>query len=236
VDVGILTAGLAIVFGVAACFAGQRLFGLLLALGGAVAGFAAGSTLATFLTDRPSDVAVAVAGVIGALVGALLVRAFFSAAVLLAFAAIGGWLGATAATAMEVPHLTVPAAALGAMIASVAAAILQAPRWLVVGATSVVGAAAIVVGGSVALGRFDAGPFAAAVASASEAVDPDRPLLVVVWSLLRGEWLTALLEPVDLIASQPVLVAAIAVVALLGVAVQAMSTGLVPRSVVPLRA
>ena len=229
-DEGILIAALAVGLGAASCFAGQRLFAVLLAVGGFAAGFAVASTVAPVLLGGRSDaLTVLGAGVLGGLLGAFLVRAFFNAAVMLAFAAVGGWVGAAAATALGVPHLTVPALAMGGILAAVAAAILQAPRWLVVGVTSLAGAGAIVVGGSIALGRVDPEPLASAAATAAAALDPSQPLLVLLSSLLGGQWLTALTRPVELVAAQPVLVMAVALLAAAGIFVQGSMSGLLPR-------
>jgi hypothetical protein len=228
-DVGLPIAAVAVALGVAACFAGQRLFGFLLSLAGFAAGFALASTIAPLFMDGPDPLVILAAGLIAGLAGAFLVRAFFNASVLLAFAAVGGWLGIMAAAAMHAEHLALPAAALGSVIASVSAAVLRAPRWLVIGVTSVAGAAAIVLGGSVALGRWDADPIGSAMASAGAVVDPSQPLPLLILSVLSGRWIEPLTRPIELIAAQPLLLVAIASIAAVGVLVQAAPRGLVAR-------
>jgi hypothetical protein len=158
--------------GAALCFAGIRLFLILLPVWGAVVGFVFGATAVTaaFGEGFLSTALGIVAGVVAGLVMAVLSYLFYGGAVLI----LGGSLGYLLAIAvMDVFGIGGLVAFLVALVAAGVFAVgflaLDMPVWLAVWGTAIGGATAIVGGLALLLGRvplsaLDGGTLGAALA------------------------------------------------------------------------
>jgi hypothetical protein len=167
--------------GLLACFAGYRLFRVVLA----VYGFILGAAIASSIMGPGEGTAMIVGAVVGGLAGALLLNLAYFVGVALIGAAGGALLlhGFWARFATGDPHvgLVVVCAILGAVIAT------NLQRWVIILATASGGAWTLIVGASALMGDR-----AAKVAAATRDVwvlypmnlEPGRRWLLAVWAVL----------------------------------------------------
>jgi hypothetical protein len=167
--------------GLLACFAGYRLFRVVLA----VYGFILGAAIASSIMGPGEGTAMIVGAVVGGLAGALLLNLAYFVGVALIGAAGGALLlhGFWARFATGDPHvgLVVVCAILGAVIAT------NLQRWVIILATASGGAWTLIVGASALMGDR-----AAKVAAATRDVwvlypmnlEPGRRWLIAVWLLI----------------------------------------------------
>ena len=170
-----------VVSGLLACFAGYRLFRIVLA----IYGFILGAAIASSIMGPGEGAAMIVAAVIGGLAGALLLNLAYFVGVALIGAAAGALLlhGLWARFGTGDPHvgLVVVCAVLGAVIAT------NLQRWVIILATASGGAWTLIVGASALMGDR-----AAKVAAATKDVwvfypmnlEPGRRWLLGVWLLI----------------------------------------------------
>ena len=167
--------------GVLACFAGYRLFRVVLA----IYGFILGAAIASSVMGPGQQTAMIIGAVAGGLAGALLLNLAYFVGVALIGAAAGAFLmhAIWARFGTGDPHvgLVVAAAILGAVIAT------NLQRWVIIGATAFGGAWTLIVGVSALMGDR-----AAKVAAATKDVwvfyplnlEPGRRWLLAVWAVL----------------------------------------------------
>jgi hypothetical protein len=167
--------------GLLACFAGYRLFRVVLA----VYGFILGAAIASSVMGSGEHTAMIVAAVVGGVIGAVLLNLAYFVAVALIGAAAGALLLHTiwAYFASGDPHVAfvVVCAIAGAVIAT------NLQRWVIIVATAFGGAWTLIVGVSALMGNR-----AAKVAAASSDVwvfypmnvEPGRRWLLAVWAVL----------------------------------------------------
>ena len=167
--------------GVLACFAGYRLFRVVLA----IYGFILGAAIASSVMGPGQQTAMIIGAVAGGLAGALLLNLAYFVGVALIGAAAGAFLmhAIWARFGTGDPHvgLVVAAAILGAVIAT------NLQRWVIIGATAFGGAWTLIVGVSALMGDR-----AAKVATATKDVwvfyplnlEPGRRWLLAVWAVL----------------------------------------------------
>src|SRR5215212_9562538 len=170
-----------VVSGLLACFAGYRLFRIVLA----IYGFILGAAIASSVMGPGEGTAMIVGAVVGGLVGAVLLNLAYFVGVALIGAAAGALLLHTiwAYFASGDPHVLVVVCAIaGAVIAT------NLQRWVIIVATAFGGAWTLIVGVSALLGDRAA----AKVAAASSDVwvfypmnlEPGRRSLLAVWAVL----------------------------------------------------
>jgi hypothetical protein len=167
--------------GVLACFAGYRLFRIVLA----IYGFILGAAIASSVMGPGEQTAMIIAAVVGGLAGALLLNLAYFVGVALIGAAGGALLlhAIWARVASGDPHvgLVVVCAILGAVIAT------NLQRWVIIVATAFGGAWTLIVGVSALMGDR-----AAKVAAAATDVwvfyplnlEPGRRWLLAIWAVL----------------------------------------------------
>jgi hypothetical protein len=170
-----------VVSGLLACFAGYRLFRVVLA----IYGFILGAAIASSVMGPGEGTAMIVGAVVGGLAGAVLLNLAYFVGVALIGAAAGALLlhGFRARFGTGDPHvgLVVVCAVLGAVIAT------NLQRWVIILATASGGAWTLIVGASALMGDR-----AAKVAAATKDVwvfypmnlEPGRRWLVGVWLLI----------------------------------------------------
>ncbi len=165
--------------GLLACFAGYRLFRLVLG----IFGFIAGALLATSLVSSSSTMALAIAGLVGGLIGALvLTLAYF-----LGVALVGAGLGLLVAHAVwaqpagAAPHAA--ALLICAAVGAIAALVFQ--RYVIIAGTAFGGAWTALVGALAMSG--DPAARHAADATSVWIVHPFNPTIDRPW--LMGAWL-----------------------------------------------
>jgi hypothetical protein len=170
-----------VVSGLLACFAGYRLFRVVLA----VYGFILGAAIASSVMGPGEQTAMIIAAVIGGLIGAVLLNLAYFVGVALIGAAAGALLLHTtwAYFATGDPHvaLVVVCAIAGAVIAT------NLQRWVIIVATAFGGAWTLIIGVAAVMGNR-----AAKVAAASSDVwvfypmnlEPGRRWLLAVWAVL----------------------------------------------------
>jgi Domain of unknown function (DUF4203) len=170
-----------VVSGLLACFAGYRLFRIVLA----IYGFILGAAIASSVMGPGEGTAMIVGAVVGGLAGALLLNLAYFVGVALIGAAAGALLlhGLWARFGTGDPHvgLVVVCAVLGAVIAT------NLQRWVIILATASGGAWTLIVGASALMGDR-----AAKVAAATKDVwvfypmnlEPGRRWLLGVWLLV----------------------------------------------------
>jgi Domain of unknown function (DUF4203) len=170
-----------VVSGLLACFAGYRLFRVVLA----IYGFILGAAIASSVMGPGEGTAMIVGAVVGGLAGAVLLNLAYFVGVALIGAAAGALLlhGFWARFGTGDPHvgLVVVCAVLGAVIAT------NLQRWVIILATASGGAWTLIVGASALMGDR-----AAKVAAATKDVwvfypmnlEPGRRWLVGVWLLI----------------------------------------------------
>ena len=170
-----------VISGLLACFAGYRLFRIVLA----IYGFILGAAIASSIMGPREGTAMIVAAVVGGLAGALLLNLAYFVGVALIGAAAGALLlhGFWARFATGDPHvgLVVVCAILGAVIAT------NLQRWVILLVTASAGAWTLIVGASALMGDR-----AAKVAAATKDVwvfypmnlEPGRRWLLAVWAVL----------------------------------------------------
>lgn len=154
-----------LVGGLLACFAGYRIFRVVLG----IYGFILGALLATSIVGSDGTVWTVVAAIGGGLVGAaLLIAAYF-----VGVALIGAGIGATLVNLASAwwggePHVAVVVvvAILGALGA------LSLQRYVIIGATAFGGAQTVVVGGSAIMGNRAAAEAAARTVYSVYPLDP----------------------------------------------------------------
>jgi hypothetical protein len=158
--------------GAALCFAGLRLFMILLPVWGFVAGFVfGGNAITAIFGESFLSTALGIAGgVVVGLVVAVLSYLFYGGAVMILGGSLGYLLGIAVMDVLGLGGL------LGVLVAAVAAAVfavgfllLDMPMWLAVWGTAIGGATAVVGGVALALGRvplsaLDGGTLGAALA------------------------------------------------------------------------
>jgi hypothetical protein len=170
-----------VVSGLLACFAGYRLFRIVLA----IYGFILGAAIASSMMGPGEGTAMIVGAVVGGLAGALLLNLAYFVGVALIGAAAGALLLHAVWTrfASGDPHVgvVVLCAILGAVIAT------NLQRWVIILATAWSGAWTLIVGASALMGDR-----AAKVAAATKDVwvfypmnlEPGRRWLLAVWLLV----------------------------------------------------
>jgi hypothetical protein len=170
-----------VVSGLLACFAGYRLFRVVLA----IYGFILGAAIASSVMGPGEGTAMIVGAVVGGLAGAVLLNLAYFVGVALIGAAAGALLlhGFWARFGTGDPHvgLVVVCAVLGAVIAT------NLQRWVIILATASGGAWTLIVGASALMGDR-----AAKVAAATKDVwvfypmnlEPGRRWLLGVWLLI----------------------------------------------------
>lgn len=215
------------------CFAGYRFFIVLLAVGGFLVGFALGSTLAPGLVGSGGDPQVVgwIAGGIVGLAVAALARYLFHLGVSLLAGALAAWAVTAVAANVGVEAALIPiVAVVGGIVGAILAAVIQAPKWLVVGLTSLSGAAVMVAGGLVLVGRVEP----AAFWSAAQGLRLGPESILFGLDTLRARVMSAFMAPVDVLGAEPAGQVAIIALTVLGVSVQARGLGLLPvRRLVP---
>jgi hypothetical protein len=167
--------------GVLACFAGYRLFRVVLA----IYGFILGAAIASSVMGPSEGTAMIIGAVVGGLAGALLLNLAYFVGVALIGAAAGALLlhAIWARFATGDPHVlvVVGCAILGAVLAT------NLQRWVIIVATAFAGAWTVIVGASALMGDR-----AAKVATATNDVwvfyplnlEPGRQWLLAVWAVL----------------------------------------------------
>jgi hypothetical protein len=170
-----------VVSGLLACFAGYRLFRIVLA----IYGFILGAAIASSVMGPGEGTAMIVGAVVGGLAGAVLLNLAYFVGVALIGAAAGALLlhGFWARFGTGDPHvgLVVVCAVLGAVVAT------NLQRWVIILATASGGAWTLIVGASALMGDR-----AAKVAAATKDVwvfypmnlEPGRRWLLGVWAVL----------------------------------------------------
>jgi hypothetical protein len=170
-----------VVSGVLACFAGYKLFRVVLA----VYGFILGAAIASSVMGPGEQTAMIVGAVVGGLAGALLLNLAYFVGVALIGAAAGAFLlhAIWARFATGDPHvgIVVVCAVLGALVAT------NLQRWVIILATAFGGAWTLIVGVSALMGER-----AAKVAAASNDVwvfyplnlEPGRRWLLGAWAVV----------------------------------------------------
>jgi hypothetical protein len=170
-----------VVSGLLACFAGYRLFRVVLA----IYGFILGAAIASSVMGPGEQTAMIIGAIVGGLAGALLLNLAYFVGVALIGAAAGALLlhAIWARFATGDPHvlLVVACAILGAVIAT------NLQRWVIIVATAFGGAWTLIVGASALMGDR-----AAKVAAATSDVwvfyplnlEPGRRWLLAVWAVL----------------------------------------------------
>lgn len=230
----ILFVALAIGLGGLWAFAGYRAFILLLAIAGFLAGFGLGSALAPVLLPNGPDGAAVVVGIVAGILVALFARHLFHVGVSLLAGLLGAWGVTVLAGPLGVEPSLVPIVALVAgIVTAVLACVIQASKWLVIALTSIAGAASIVAGGLVLAGRVQPSDFWAGAAGLTGLRFGPELIVLGPEGIVRTV-VRVITVPADILASQPVAIAAIIAVALLGAFFQARGLGLLPgRALVP---
>lgn len=134
-------AGLAVVLGLLACFAGYRIFRVLIGILGFLAGAsAAGGLIWTFVTQ--SQIVVVVAAILGGLLGAALLSIFYFLGIFALGALFGGLLGYLTAPAVHLEPVV------GAILVGIVAGVLAlaVQRLLITISTAFVGSWAVLAG------------------------------------------------------------------------------------------
>lgn len=153
---GIIIGLIAILVGMAFCFAGFRFFLILLPIWGFVVGFQGGAQLTAYIlgTGFLGDVIGILAGLVVGAAFAFLSYLWFGFAIALLSFMIGFELASGVLAGVGGKYDLIPLAAgviLGLLFA-IGAVAFNAPKWLVVALTALGGAALVVAGGLVAVG------------------------------------------------------------------------------------
>jgi Domain of unknown function (DUF4203) len=139
-----------LLIGLALCFAGYKLFRVILVIWGLLTGFQIGMLLATqiFGEQYAGSALQWIAGIIVAIVFALLAYVLYKWQIVLAGALVGYFLGTALASALSVtPDWVVIAIGLaGAIMLGALVLILDLPRLIIIVSTALVGAGASVAG------------------------------------------------------------------------------------------
>jgi len=142
---------LALLIGILFCFAGYRLFRVIMAIWGFLLGFFIGTQIVTSFLDS-SSVTSTLSWSVGILLGlvlAILAYALYTAAMTLLGASIGYVLGTTLVTGLGIGNQAMLVVGVGLILAVLFAILILAldlARLLIVANTSMGGAAAIVIG------------------------------------------------------------------------------------------
>src|SRR4051794_28829683 len=170
-----------VISGILACFAGYKLFRVVLA----IYGFILGAAIASSVMGPGEQTAMVVGAVIGGVLGAVLLNLAYFVGVALIGATAGALIlhGIWARFATGDPHvaLVVVCAVIGAVIAT------NLQRWVIIGATAIGGAWTLIVGASALMGDR-----AAKLAAATNDVwvyypmnlEPGRRWLLLAWAVL----------------------------------------------------
>jgi hypothetical protein len=153
---GIVVGLIALLVGLAFCFAGFRFFLVLLPIWAFVVGFQGGAQLTAFIfgTGFLGDVLGILAGLVVGLVFAVLSYLWFGFAIA-ALTFLWGYgfaSGVLAGVGGRFDLIPIAAGVTLGLILAIGAIAFNAPKWLVVGLTGLGGAALIVAGGLVAVG------------------------------------------------------------------------------------
>ena len=172
---------LAIVIGLLACFAGYRVFRIVLPIIGFLVGLGVGAQLAELLFNEPylgSPLSWAVAIVVG-LLAAVIAFVWWYVSVALAIAGLGYTIGYGAAAGLGVagPTAVVIGVALGVLFA-VAAIVLRIPTGIVIVVSAFWGASALLGGTLVLLGRIEPSQLRNGTV---DVVIAESPLLLLIW-------------------------------------------------------
>ncbi len=145
----LVVAILALIIGLAFCFAGYRFFRLLIALWGFFAGFVLTTQALAAFTG--GHVLVSIAGVIIAAIVGLIVAALaywlYVAAVVILSASVGFWIGSGLMTAIGYGSHSTPALLIGLLAAVILALLtlaLNLAKWLIIVSTALGGASTII--------------------------------------------------------------------------------------------
>jgi hypothetical protein len=187
VDSGVTTTViglLAIAIGLLACFAGYRVFRIVLPIIGFLVGFGIGARLAETVFNEPylsTPLGWGVAIVVG-LLAAVVAFIWWYVSVAIAIAGLGYALGYGAATGLGVG--ATPALVIGIAVAVVfwiAAIMLRVPTGLVIVASAFWGASALLGGTLVLLGRIDPNQLRNGTV---DVVIADSTLMLAIWLAL----------------------------------------------------
>jgi hypothetical protein len=153
---GIIIGLIAVLVGLAFCFAGFRFFLILLPIWGFVVGFQGGAQLTAQIlgTGFMGDVIGILAGLVVGAVFAFLSYLWFGFAItLLAFMMGYGFAsGVLAEVGGKFDLIPIAAGVILGLLFAIGALAFNAPKWLVIGLTGLGGAALVVAGGLVAVG------------------------------------------------------------------------------------
>ncbi len=171
----LVVAILALIIGLAFCFAGYRFFRLLIALWGFFAGFLL--TTQALAAPAGSHVLVSTAGVIIAVIVGLIVAALaywlYVAAVVILSASVGFWIGSGLLIAIGYGSHSTPALLTGILVAVILALLtltLNLAKWLIILSTALGGASTIIAGVLLLL----------------RVIPPDNLSLGLVGAIIRG--------------------------------------------------
>jgi hypothetical protein len=181
VDIALVTGLVAIVIGLLACFAGYRVFRIVLPILGFLVGLGVGAQLASLLFNEPylaSPLSWVVAIVVG-LVAATIAFVWWYVSVALAIAGLGYAIGFGAVVGLGGGDTAavVVGVALGVIFA-VAAIVLRIPTGIVIVVSALWGASALLGGTLVLLGRIEPDQLRNGTV---DVVIADSPLLLAIW-------------------------------------------------------
>ncbi|HYM51895.1 MAG TPA: DUF4203 domain-containing protein [Candidatus Dormibacteraeota bacterium] len=174
----------AIVIGLLACFAGYRIFRIVLPILGFLVGFGVGAQLATVLFNEPylaSALSWVIAIVVG-LLAATIAFVWWYVSVALAIAGLGYAIGYGAAVGLGVGGTTAVVIAVAlAILFALAAIVLRIPTGVVIVVSAFWGASALLGGALVLMGRIEPSQLRNGTV---DVVIADSPLLLVIWVVL----------------------------------------------------
>lgn len=172
---------LAIVIGLLACFAGYRVFRIVLPILGFLVGLGVGAQLASVVFSEPylgSPLSWAIAIVVG-LLAAVIAFVWWYVSVALAIAGLGYAIGYGAAAGLGVAGNT--AVVIGVALAvlfAIAAVVLRIPTGIVIVVSAFWGASALLGGTLLLLGRIEPSQLRNGTV---DVVIADSPLLLAIW-------------------------------------------------------
>jgi hypothetical protein len=174
----------AIVIGLLACFAGYRIFRIVLPILGFLVGFGVGAQLATLLFNEPylaSPLSWVIAIVVG-LLAATIAFVWWYVSVALAIAGLGYAIGYGAAVGLGVGGTTAVVIAVAlAILFALAAIVLRIPTGVVIVVSAFWGASALLGGALVLMGRIEPSQLRNGTV---DVVIADSPLLLAIWVVL----------------------------------------------------
>jgi uncharacterized protein DUF4203 len=186
---------LAIVIGLLACFAGYRVFRIVLPILGFLVGFGLGAQIAALVFNEPylaSPLSWVIAIVVG-LVAAALAFVWWYVSVALAIAGLGYAIGYGAAVGLGAEGTTVVVIAISvAILFALAAIVLRIPTGIVIVVSAFWGASALLGGALLLLGRIEPSQLRNGTV---DVVIADSPMLLAIWIVLGAlgiavQWLT----------------------------------------------